>query len=112
MEAEFVFSFKATSHGVWFKSIISRLRVVDFISRTLKLYCDNFVAVFIARNKSASQSKHISIKYLAIKECIKENKVVIEHVSIEMMTIDPLTKGMSPKNFKDHVVRMRLGSMM
>ena len=76
------------------------------------MYCDNFVAVFIARNKSASQSKHISIKYLAIKECIKENKVVIEHVSIEMMTIDPLTKGMSPKNFKDHVVRMRLGSMM
>jgi len=38
--------------------------------------------------------------------------VVIEHVSTELMIVDPLTKGMPPKNFKDHVVRMGLGSTM
>ena len=113
MEAEFVSCFEATSHGVWLKSFMSGLRVVDSISRPLKLYCDNFVVVFMAKsNKSESQSKHINIKYLAIRERVKEKKLVIEHVNIELMIADPLTKGMPPKNFKDHVVRMRLGSMM
>ena len=55
-------------------------------------------------NKSGSQSKHIDIKYLAIRECVKEKKVVIEHVNTKLMIADPLTKGMPPKNFKDHVV--------
>ena len=92
---------------------MSGLRVVDSISRPLKLYCDNSDAVFMAKNnKSGSRSKHVDIKYLAIRERVKEKKVVIEHVSTELMIVDPLTKGMPPKNFKDHVVRMGLGSMM
>ncbi|CAA0843393.1 Unknown protein [Striga hermonthica] len=61
-------------------------------------------------NKSGSRSKHIDIKYLAVRERMKEEKVVIEHISTELMIADPLTKGMPPKNFKDHVVRMGLGS--
>ena len=89
------------------------LRVVDSISRPLKLYCDNSVAVFMAKNnKSGSRSKHIDIKYLAVRERVKERKVVIEHISTNMMIADPLTKGMPPKNFKDHVVRMGLDSIM
>nr|KYP74792.1 Copia protein [Cajanus cajan] len=113
MEAEFVSCFEATSHGVWLKSFISGLRVVDSIAKPLKLYCDNSAAVFMAKNnKSGSRSKHIDIKYLAIRERVKEKKVVIEHVSTELMIADPLTKGMPPKNFKDHVTRMGLGSMM
>jgi len=63
-------------------------------------------------NKSGSQSKHIDIKYLAIRERVKEKKVVFEHISTGLIIVDPLTKGMPPKNFKDLVVRMRLGSMM
>ena len=63
-------------------------------------------------NKSGSRSKHIDIKYLVIRERVKEKKVGIEHVNIELMIADPLTKGMPPKNFKDHIVQMRLGSMM
>ena len=50
MEAEFVSCFEATSHGVWLKSFISSLKVVDSISRPLKMYCDNCVAVFMAKN--------------------------------------------------------------
>ena len=113
MEAEFVSCFEASSHGVWLKSFISGLRIVDFISRSLKLYCDNSAAVFMAKNnKSGSQSKHIDIKYLAIRERVKEMKVVFEHISTELMIVDPLTKGMPPKYFKDHVVQMGLGSTM
>ena len=68
MEAEFVSCFEATSHGVWLRSFISGLRVVDSISRPLLLYCDNSAAVFMAKNnKSGSRSKYINIKYLAIR---------------------------------------------
>ena len=113
MEDEFVSCFEANSHGVWLKSFIYGLRIVDYISRSLKLYCDNSAAVFMVKNnKSGSRSKHIDIKYLAIRERVKENKLVIEHISTESMLADPLTKGMPPKCFKDHVVQMRLGSMM
>ena len=113
MEAEFVSCFEASSHGVWLNSFISGLRTVDSISRPLKLYCDNSIAVFMAKNnKSGSRSKHIDIKYLVIRERVKEKKLVIEHISTESMLADPLTKGMPPKYFKAHVVQMGLGSMM
>ena len=105
--------FKASSHGVWLKSFIYGLRIVDSISRSLKFYCDNSTMVFLAKNnKSGSRSKHINIKYLVIRERVKEKKVVIEHISTGSMLADPLTKGMSPKYFKDHVVQMGLGCMM
>ena len=66
MEAEFVSCFEATSHGVWLKSFISGLRVVDSIFKPLRVFCDNSTAVFMAKNnKSGSRSKHINIKYLS-----------------------------------------------
>jgi transposase InsO family protein len=113
MEAEFVSCFEATSHGVWMKSFISGLRIMDSISRPMKIYCDNSAAVFMAKNhKSGSRSKHIDIKYLAIRERVKDKSVVIEHVNTELMIADPLTKGMPPLKFKDHVESMGLGSLM
>ena len=111
MEVDFVSCFEATSHGVWLKSFISGLKIIDTISRPLRIFCDNSAAVFMAKNnKSGSRSKHIDIKYLAIRERVKDKKVVIEHISTELMIVDPLTKGMPPFKFKDHVERMGLGS--
>ncbi|XP_074290473.1 secreted RxLR effector protein 161-like [Silene latifolia] len=113
MEAEFFSCFEATSHDVWLKGFISGLRVVDFISRLIRMYCDNSAAVFMAKNnRSGSRSKHIDIKYFAIKERVQEKKVIIEHISTELMIADPLTKGMPPKGFKGHIVNMGLGSIM
>ena len=113
MEAEFVSCFEASSHGVRLKSFISGRRIVDSISRPLNLYCDKLAVIFMAKNnKSGSRSKHIDIKYLAIRELVKEQKLVIEHINTKSMLADPLTKGMPPKYFKDHVVQMGLGSMM
>ena len=40
-EVEFISFFEATSHGVWLKSFIFGLRIMDFISRSLSIYCDN-----------------------------------------------------------------------
>ena len=38
METEFISCFEATSHGLWLKSFISGLRVMDSISRPLSIY--------------------------------------------------------------------------
>ena len=38
MEVEFVSCFEATSHGVWMKSFIFGLRIVESISRPLKYF--------------------------------------------------------------------------
>ena len=46
--------FEASSHGVWLKSFISGLRVMDSISRPLKIYCDNSTVVFMAKNNKSS----------------------------------------------------------
>ena len=104
MEDEFVSCFEATSQGVWLKSFIYGLRVMEAISRPLRIFCDNSAIVFLAKNnKSGSRRKHIDIKYLAFREHDKEKQVAIEHISTELMIVDPLTKGMPPMKFKDHV---------
>ena len=83
MEVEFVSYFEATAHGVWLRSFMSGLRVIDSVTRPLRMFCNNSVAVFMAKNnKSGNRSKHIDIKYLAIRERIKEKKVVINHVTL------------------------------
>ena len=86
------------------------LRVVDSIQRPLRLYCDKSTTVFL--DKIESRSKHIDIKHLAIREHVKENKVVIQHMSTTLMIIDPLTKGMPLKQFRDQVINMGLGFIM
>ena len=113
MKAEFVSCLKVTSHGLWLKSFISELRIMDSISRPLKIFCDNSAMTFMDKNnKSSSQSKHIDIKYWTKRECIKENKVVIEYICTKLMIVDPLTKGMPPMKFKDHMAQMGLSFIL
>ena len=45
--------FEASLHGVWLNSFISRLRIVDSISRPLMLYFANSTAVCMAKNKNS-----------------------------------------------------------
>ena len=114
MEAKFVSCFEATSQVVWLKSFIYVLRVMDSISRPLRIFCDNSAVVFLAKNNnSESRSKHIDIKYLAIRELVKEKQVVIEHINTEVMIAhDPLTKGMQPMKFRDHVDKLGIVSSL
>ena len=40
------------------------------------------------------------------KDLVKKGDIVIEHIRIESMLADPLTKGLKPTTFKEHVVNM------
>ena len=48
----------------------------------------------------------MEIKYLTVKDLVKKGDIVIEHIRTESMLADPLTKGLKPITFKEHVVNM------
>ena len=79
----------------------------------MRVYCDNYAAMFFTKNnKGGSRSTYIDIKYLALKERVAANEVTIQHISTELMIADPLTKGISPKLFRDHVEYVGLSSSL
>ena len=83
--------------------------VVDSIVRPLKVYCDNVVTIVFSKNDRYSKgTKHIELKYLAIKEEVKKQRVSFEHISTNLMVVDALTKGLPPKTFTEHVERIGL----
>lgn len=57
---------------------------------------------------SSTKSKFIDIKYLVVKERVQEKKIWIEHIGTYLMLADPLTKGLTPKDFHGHVGHMCL----
>ena len=61
--------YEAICHAIWLRNFISALEVVHSISRPLKLFCDNSVAVSFFKNIwSTSRSKHIDVKFFFVKE--------------------------------------------
>jgi len=63
-EAEFISCYEAASHGVWLKSFILGLRVMNSIWHPIRMCYDNPAVVFMAKNnKSGSWSKHIDIRF-------------------------------------------------
>ncbi|KAF3656674.1 hypothetical protein FXO37_15359 [Capsicum annuum] len=83
------------------------LGLVDNIARPLKIYCDNTATVFFSKiDKYLKGAKHMKLKYFSVKEEVQKHKVSIEHISTKLMIVDPLTKGLSPKIFVEHVEKM------
>ena len=74
MEAKFAACFKATIHELWLQNFISGLGIVNSISKPLRIYCDNFVALFFSKNdKYFNGTKHMKLKYLIVKK-FRNNK--------------------------------------
>ena len=89
------------------RNFITGLNIFDGIERPLKINCDNKAAeMYSKNNRSSSKSKHIDIKFLVVKERVQIFQVFIKHVSTRFMIEDPLTKGLPPKIFHEHVARM------
>ena len=71
------------------------------------MYCDNESAVCYAHNnKSSGAAKHIDIKYYIVKDKVRDNIISLEHIRTEKMFADPLTKGLLPSVFRNHLAGM------
>ena len=107
MYYEFVASYGASSQVVWLRNLILELQVIDSNSRSIVIYCDNNVVVFYFKNNKISMgSKHMEIKSLTVKDLVEKGDIMIEHIRTESILADPLTKGLKPIAFKEHVVNM------
>ena len=107
MQAEFVACYGAATQAIWLRNFISGLKVIDSISRPIKIFCDNRAAVFFSKNnKTSSGSKHIDIKYLSVRDMVRKGDIIIEHINTEAMIADPLTKGVRYVVFKCHAESM------
>jgi len=94
--------------AIWLKNFIPRLKMVDSITKPITIHYDNKAAVFLSSNKSSGAAKHIDIKYFVVKDRTQDQTVDMVHISTTMMLADPLTKGLPPKIFNEHVVGMGL----
>jgi hypothetical protein len=109
MYAEFVACYEAVGQAMWLKKFVPDLRVVDSIERPLKLYCDNEPAVLYAHNnKKTKVVKHINIRFYVVKEKIQNQTISLEHIGTKKMIADPLTKGLPPSVFREHLAGMGL----
>ena len=107
MAAEFLASYEASNHGIWLQNFVTGLRILDKVERPLKLFCDNkSVVMYSNNNRSSTKSKHINIKLLIVKERVQSGHISIEHIGINSMIADPLTKGLPSKVFNGHTAHM------
>ena len=92
---------------IWLWNFITQLRIVDGIEKPSRINCDNKAAkLYSKNNRSSTKSKHIDIKFLIVKERVQSLQVSIEHISTNSMIADPLTKGLPPKVYHEHVTQM------
>ena len=111
MRAEFIACYAAATHAAWLKNLVTGLRVVDSIDKPMTIFCDNSAAVFHTKNnKASSGSKHLELKYLTVRDLVKEGNIVVKHIDTNSMLADPLTKGLKPIVFKSHVENMGIVS--
>ncbi|KAJ9561683.1 hypothetical protein OSB04_006843 [Centaurea solstitialis] len=109
MMAEYAAVYNETCHGMLLKNLIKGLMIVNSIERPLKIYCDNSAAVSFSNNNSSSGAGlYLDTKYLFVRERVEENDICIEHISTTNMLADPMTKGLPPKVFQQHVVNMAI----
>ena len=83
--------------------------MVDGIEKPLKMYCDNEPTVFYAHNnKTSGAAKHNDIKFYVVKVKIQDHIISLEYMSTKKMLADPLTKGLPPNVFREHLAGMGL----
>ena len=112
MAAEFYACHLASDQGIWLKNYVTGLRIVNGIEKPLLIHCDSSSAVAYANsNRSTAKSRHIDIKYLIVKERVEKRLLSIEQISTNSNIADPLTKGLQPKAFLEHVANMGVKSI-
>ena len=91
------------------KEIYARVEIGRRHSQATQVVLDNEPAVCYAHNnKSSGAAKHIDIKFYVVKDKVQDHSISLEHVSTKKMLVDPLTKGLPPNVFREHLAGMGL----
>lgn len=87
--------------------ILLRVGFCEYYYEPLKIFCNNSVAISLSQNiTNSSRTKHIDIKYLFVREKVPTSHICVENIPTKHVLADPLTKGLAPKMFQEHVTNM------
>ncbi|GKC56678.1 retrovirus-related pol polyprotein from transposon TNT 1-94, partial [Tanacetum coccineum] len=76
MMAEYVSVYNATCHAMLLRNLITGHKIINSISRPLKIYCDNSAAVsFSNSNSSTGAGLYLDTKYLFVRERVEEQRI-------------------------------------
>jgi hypothetical protein len=75
---------------MWLKKSVLGLKVVDNISKPLKLYYVINQQTCYSYNKSSVAAKHIDIKYYVVKKKVQDKKTELEHINTKQMLVNSL----------------------
>nr|GEU30768.1 UBN2_2 domain-containing protein [Tanacetum cinerariifolium] len=107
MMAEYVSVYNVKCHAMLLRNLITGLKIINSISRPLKIYCDNSAAMsFSNSHSSTGAGLYLDTKYLFVHERVEEQSISIKHIRTHKMLADPLTKGLPPKVFQGHVAKI------
>ena len=69
----------------------------------MEIFEDNQSTIAIAESEGPSKKlKHTDVKLHFIKECIREQKVIVKYIPSESQPADMLTKGLASSSFEKH----------
>ncbi|KAL4297286.1 hypothetical protein GQ457_12G021970 [Hibiscus cannabinus] len=93
-EAEYIVVVAAANQTIWLRNLLSDLGFKQ--ESATVLLCDNKFAIAIAENPvQHGRTKHINVKFHAIREAEKNSLIKMEFCSSEMQVADLMTKALS-----------------
>ncbi|GKC47760.1 hypothetical protein Tco_1065482, partial [Tanacetum coccineum] len=77
-DAEYIAAFDASKEAVWIRKFISGLDIVPIIKEPISMYCDNTIAISIAKDYGVTKgARHFRAKVHYLRETIKMGDVKI-----------------------------------
>ncbi|KAL6345503.1 hypothetical protein AAG906_017226 [Vitis piasezkii] len=105
-EAEYISAAAAANQAIWLRKLLTDLGQSQ--ADATVIWVDNKSAIAIAKNPvQHGRTKHINVKFHAIREAEKNGEVNLVHCCSENQIADILTKALSKAKFEE--LRSRLG---
>jgi len=102
MMTYYVVVYNATCHRMLLRNLIAGLKIINSISRPLKIYYVNSATISFSNSSNSSGAElYLDTKFLFVREQVEENNLCIEYINTKNMLADPMTKGLPPKTFQE-----------
>ena len=109
MEAAYVACSSAIKEAVWLRRFLQHFEIVKTTSEPMTIYYDNMAMLAYAKDpKYHGNVKHIQIRYYFVRDMITQNEVVLRHIPMSKMSVDPFTKPIMRNAFARHAKSLSL----
>jgi hypothetical protein len=100
-ESEYIALSEAGKQAVWLRHLLYALRKSHvYTEKPTTIYADNQGSINLSANPIFhSRTKHIQVRYHAIREYIENNEIRVQFIPTDRMLADGLTKGLDHVKF-------------